>query len=121
MHQSLHHLVADAPWDDNEMLAEVWRQVLPSMQKHGPVVAWIVDDVGFLQEVWCRMRSAVSRPEFPKRLSLRPSLRLLWDRSGRLWNRRLPAGVVLVDAGYGNGTPFREAITKLAFCGLRSD
>ena len=47
MHQSLHHLVADAPWNDDEMLAEVRRYVLPAMQKHGPVVAWIVDDTGF--------------------------------------------------------------------------
>ena len=47
MHQSLHHLVADAPWKDEAMLAEVRRQVLPSMRKHGPVVAWIVDDTGF--------------------------------------------------------------------------
>jgi SRSO17 transposase len=47
MHQSLHHLVADAPWNDDEMLAEVRGQVLPSMQKHGTVVAWIVDDTGF--------------------------------------------------------------------------
>jgi SRSO17 transposase len=47
MHQSLHHLVADAPWNDDAMLAEVRRQVLPSMQKHGPVVAWIVDDTGY--------------------------------------------------------------------------
>src|SRR5881398_1799369 len=47
MHQSLHHLVADAPWNDEEMLAEVRRYVLPAMQKHGEVVAWIVDDTGF--------------------------------------------------------------------------
>jgi SRSO17 transposase len=47
MHQSLHHLVADAPWNDEEMLAQVRREVLPAMQKHGPVVAWIVDDTGF--------------------------------------------------------------------------
>jgi len=47
MHQSLHHLVADAPWDDEEMLAQVRREVLPTIQKHGPVVAWIVDDTGF--------------------------------------------------------------------------
>jgi SRSO17 transposase len=46
-HQSLHHLVADAPWDDGEMLTAVRRQVLPAMQKNGPVVAWIVDDTGF--------------------------------------------------------------------------
>jgi SRSO17 transposase len=47
MHQSLHHVVADAPWKDDELLAQVGQQVLPSMQKHGPVVAWIVDDTGF--------------------------------------------------------------------------
>src|ERR1700682_144175 len=47
VHQSLHHLVADAPWNDDEMLAEVRREVLPTMQKHGPVVAWIIDDTGF--------------------------------------------------------------------------
>lgn len=47
MHQSLHHLVADAPWDDEGMLTQVRREVLPSMQKQGPIVAWIVDDTGF--------------------------------------------------------------------------
>ena len=47
MHQSLHHLVADAPWNDQEMLEQVRQQVLPAMQKHGPVVAWIIDDTGF--------------------------------------------------------------------------
>ena len=47
MHQSLHHLVADAPWNDQEMLEQVRRQVLPAMQKHGSIVAWILDDTGF--------------------------------------------------------------------------
>lgn len=47
MRQSLHHLVAKAPWSDEVMLEEVRNQVLPAMQKHGPVVAWIVDDTGF--------------------------------------------------------------------------
>lgn len=47
MHQSLHHLVADAPWNDQEMLEQVRQQVLPSMEKHGPVMAWIIDDTGF--------------------------------------------------------------------------
>jgi SRSO17 transposase len=47
MHQSLHHLVAEAPWDDEEMLAHVRQEVLPTMQKHDSVVAWIVDDTGF--------------------------------------------------------------------------
>jgi SRSO17 transposase len=42
----MHHLVADAPWDDQQMLAQVREQVLPAMEKHGPVVAWIIDDTG---------------------------------------------------------------------------
>jgi SRSO17 transposase len=47
MRQSLHHLVAQAPWSDEALLEQVRRQVLPAMEKHGPVVAWIVDDTGF--------------------------------------------------------------------------
>ena len=47
MRQSLHHLVAKAPWSDERLLDEVRNQVLPAMQKQGPVVAWIVDDTGF--------------------------------------------------------------------------
>ena len=45
--QSLHHLVAKAPWSDEVMLEQVRQNVLPTMQKRGPVVAWIVDDTGF--------------------------------------------------------------------------
>jgi SRSO17 transposase len=47
MRQSLHHLVAKAPWSDEAILAQVRNRVLPAMQKHGPVVAWIVADTGF--------------------------------------------------------------------------
>jgi SRSO17 transposase len=67
MHQSLHHLVADAPWSDEEMLAQVRQQVLPAMQKHGPVVAWIVDDTAFCQgrSKSFPPRRSKSRPLFP--------------------------------------------------------
>ena len=47
MHQSLHHVVADAPWSDEEVLRAVRDYVLPVMQKKGPVVCWVVDDTGF--------------------------------------------------------------------------
>jgi SRSO17 transposase len=47
MRQSLHHLVAKAPWSDDVLLEQVRNYVLPAMQKHGPVMAWIVDDTGF--------------------------------------------------------------------------
>ena len=47
MRQCLHHLVAKAPWSDEVVLKQVRNYVLPTMQKQGPVVAWIVDDTGF--------------------------------------------------------------------------
>jgi SRSO17 transposase len=47
MHQSLHHLVADAAWSDAEVLRKVRSYSLAAMQKKGPVVCWIVDDTGF--------------------------------------------------------------------------
>ena len=50
MHQSLHHLVADAPWDDEALLDRALDTVLPSMLRQGPIVAWVVDDTGFPKE-----------------------------------------------------------------------
>ena len=47
MHQSLHHIVADAPWSDLALLKEVRRQVLPAMTRKHALAAWIVDDTGF--------------------------------------------------------------------------
>jgi SRSO17 transposase len=47
MHQSLHHLVADAPWSDEVVLDRALEFVLPAMLGRGPVVAWVVDDTGF--------------------------------------------------------------------------
>jgi SRSO17 transposase len=47
MHQSLHHFVADAPWDDEALLDRALDTVLASMLQREPVVAWVVDDTGF--------------------------------------------------------------------------
>jgi SRSO17 transposase len=47
MHQSLHHIVADAAWSDTALLTEVRRQVLPAMTRRQGLAAWIVDDTGF--------------------------------------------------------------------------
>jgi SRSO17 transposase len=47
MHQSLHHIVADAAWSDDALLEQVRRQVLPAMTKKHKLAAWIVDDTGF--------------------------------------------------------------------------
>src|ERR1700753_1425136 len=46
-HQALHHVVAQADWDDAAVLAAVRAQVLPAIARHGPVLHWIVDDTSF--------------------------------------------------------------------------
>ena len=47
MHQSLHHLVADAPWSDEAVLDRCLDFVIPAMLRRDPIVAWVVDDTGF--------------------------------------------------------------------------
>ena len=46
-HQSLLHLVAQAPWSDQAVLARVRERVLPSITRDEPIQAWIIDDTGF--------------------------------------------------------------------------
>ena len=47
MHQSLHHLVADAPWSDEAILEQVRSHAVTAMKEQGPLLAWIIDDTGF--------------------------------------------------------------------------
>jgi SRSO17 transposase len=159
MHQSLHHLVAEAPWDDEEMLAQVRREVLPSMQKHGPVVAWIVDDTGFpkqgkhsvgvvrqycgqigkhdncqaavslsvstwnaslpiawrlyLPEVWCQDSERRQKAGIPEGVEFQTKPAIALEQMRQAIEQKVPVGVVLTDAGYGNGTQFRAAVSEL--------
>ena len=46
-HQSMHHLVADAPWSDEALMSAVAKRVLPKLIESGEPVWWIVDDTGF--------------------------------------------------------------------------
>ena len=46
MHQSLHHVVAVAPWSDAALMGSVREYGLGAMSKTGPLAAWIVDDTG---------------------------------------------------------------------------
>jgi SRSO17 transposase len=158
MHQSLHHVVAAAPWSDDEILAEVRRQVLPAMQKHGPVVAWIVDDTGFpkqgkhsvgvarqycgqigkhdncqaavslsvstwssslpiawrlyLPEVWCQDPERCRHAGVPEGVEFKTKPEIALAEIRQAIDRKVPRGVVLADAGYGNGTPFRTSVTE---------
>ena len=46
-HQSLLHFVGKAPWSDEAVLSKVRDLVLPTIERSGPIRAWIVDDTGF--------------------------------------------------------------------------
>jgi len=46
-HQKLLHFVANATWSDEQMLAKVRELVVPSIVRHGPIEAWIIDDTSF--------------------------------------------------------------------------
>ena len=159
MHQSLHHLVADAPWDDQAMLAEVRRQVLPAIQKNGPVVAWIIDDTGFPKSgrhsvgvarqycgqvgkqdncqvavslsvstwnaslpiawrlyvpvVWASDPERRQRAGVPEHIEFQTKPEIALEQMRAAIAQKVPAGAVLADAGYGNGTQFRAGITEL--------
>src|SRR5215831_4553311 len=46
-HQKLLHFVANAKWSDEQMLTKVRELAVPSMTRHGPIEAWIIDDTAF--------------------------------------------------------------------------
>jgi len=46
-HQSLLHFVAHSPWSDEAVLKRVREMVLPQIERHGAIEAWIIDDTGF--------------------------------------------------------------------------
>jgi SRSO17 transposase len=45
-HQSMHHLVSTAPWDDAALLAVARDHALTQLERHAPIAAWVVDDTG---------------------------------------------------------------------------
>jgi SRSO17 transposase len=46
-HQSLLHFVGEGRWSDEKVLAKVRTMVVPGIERHGPIEAWIIDDTGF--------------------------------------------------------------------------
>ena len=43
-HQSMHHFVADAPWDADAVIKAAREYALAQIQRHGPIEAWVIDD-----------------------------------------------------------------------------
>jgi SRSO17 transposase len=46
-HQKLLHFVGNAPWSDERVLAKVQEMVVPTIERHEPIQAWIIDDTSF--------------------------------------------------------------------------
>jgi SRSO17 transposase len=46
-HPSMLHLVGQAPWPEDRRLAKVEDFVLPRIEAHGSIRAWIGDDTAF--------------------------------------------------------------------------
>jgi SRSO17 transposase len=46
-HQSLLHFIGEGGWSDEKVLAKVRKMVLPTIERHGPITAWIIDDTSF--------------------------------------------------------------------------
>ena len=89
MRQSLHHLVAKAPWSDEVVLERVREQVLPGMKKNGPVVAWIVDDTGFPKK---GKHSVGVAHQYCGQLGKQENCRVAVSLSVATWSSSLPIG-----------------------------
>jgi SRSO17 transposase len=87
MRQSLHHLVAKAPWSDEVLLEQVRNDVLPRMRKQGPLVAWIVDDTGFPKKG--KHSVGVTR-QYCGQVGKQDNCRVAVSLSVATWNSSLP-------------------------------
>jgi SRSO17 transposase len=49
-HQALLHFVGQGGWSDAAVLSKVREMVVPRIERHGPIEAWIIDDTGFAKK-----------------------------------------------------------------------
>ena len=156
-HQSMHHFVANAPWDGAALLRVARDWVLAPMARHGPVAAWIVDDTAYpkkgrhsvgvarqycgplgkqdncqvavsvslandavslpvayrlyLPESWAQDRRRRRAAGVPDAVEFQPKWQLALAQIRTLQAEGVPPAPVVADAGYGDTTEFREALT----------
>src|SRR5712664_316970 len=158
-HQKLLHFVANATWSDELMLAKVRELVVPSMTRHGPIEAWIIDDTSFpkkgrhsvgvhhqycgqlgkqancqvvvtlsianhhaslpiayrlyLPEVWAEDAARRNKAHVPREITFKTKPQIALEQIRAAVLAGVAPGVVLMDAGYGNNSILRQAITGL--------
>ena len=158
-HQSLLHFVAHSPWSDDRVLAKVLERVLPSLERSGPIKAWIVDDTGqpkkgkhsvgvarqycgqlgkqdncqvavslslasetaslpiayrlYLPKIWAQDAERRRKAGVPEEVAFKTKPEIALEQITAAHDAAVPRGVVLADAGYGNDTGFRGAVSAL--------
>jgi SRSO17 transposase len=158
-HQSLLHFVGEGRWSDEKVLAKVREMVLPAIERHGPIEAWIIDDTAFpkkgvhsvgvarqycgqlgkqdncqvavslslanayaslpvayrlyLPEAWAHDVGRRKKVGVPDAIGFQTKIEIALDHLRAASAAGLPRGVVLLDAGYGNHSDLRTAITGL--------
>ena len=72
-------------------------------------IAWRL----YLPEVWCQDSERREQAGVPQGIAFQTKPELALEQMRQALEQKVPVGVVLADAGYGNGTPFRAGITAL--------
>ncbi|MDB4949011.1 MAG: family transposase [Gemmatimonadetes bacterium] len=160
-HQSMHHFVADAPWDDDAVLAVARDHALAQLERHAPVAAWVIDETSvpkkgkhsvgvaaqycgalgktancqvavtlslvnetmsvpaawrlYLPEAWAGDAERRQRAGVPEEMRFLRKWEIALAEIDRLLADELPPAPVVADAGYGDTTEFREALTGRGF------
>jgi SRSO17 transposase len=153
------HFVGEGKWSDEKVLAKVRDLVLPKIERHGPIEAWIIDDTGFpkkgqhsvgvarqycgqlgkqdncqvavslslanrhaslpvgyrlyLPEDWAGDDQRRRKAGVPEEVSFKTKPEIALEQITAACEAGLPRGVVLMDAGYGNNSELRTAVTAL--------
>lgn len=157
-HQSMHHFVANADWDDTAVLGVARSHVLDAMERHGAAAGWIIDDTGipkkgrhsvgvarqycgvlgkqdncqvavslsianeavsiaaayrlYLPESWAKDAKRRKAAGIPKAIQFQTKWQIALDMIDCVRADELPLAPVLADAGYGNVTAFRDALSE---------
>ena len=160
-HQSMHHFVANAPWDEREVLARARDHALAQLERHAPVGAWVLDDTSipkkgehsvgvarqycgalgktancqvavslslvnktmsvpaawrlYLPEPWAQDAERRKKTGVPPEIPFKKKWQIALEEIDGLLADDLPPAPIVADAGYGDTTAFREALTERGF------
>ncbi|MGH7464627.1 MAG: IS701 family transposase [Longimicrobiales bacterium] len=169
-HQSMHHFVANAPWEERELLAVARDYALAQLERHAPVSAWVIDDTGipkkgnqsvavtwqycgalgkqancqvavtvslanktlsvpaawrlYVPEKWAQDPKRRAEAGIPDDIDFLKKWQIALQEIDALLAEDLPAAPVVADAGYGDTTEFRDALTERGFSyalGIKGD